>query len=122
QPEMGGDIARWLEAEIEFQRATGEEPGGPKRTEMRFAARDGVFLRFTVFGEARERDALPELGPFAVVMIGRRGVEADGQILAMRAPSELAPWELASATGSELAGVHKPDIAFRTTATAYHPA
>ena len=121
QAEMGGDIARWLEAEIEFQRATGDEPGGTKRTELRFAARDGVLLRFTVFGDTRERDPLPELGPFAVVVIGRRGIEADGQVLAKRASSELAPWELTSAAGPDAAGQHKPDVAFRTSSTAYHP-
>ena len=120
-PDMGGDIARWLEAEIEFQRATGDEPGGPKRTEMRFAARDGVLVRFAVFGDVKERDVVPEAGPFAVVVIGRRGIEADGQILATRGSSELAAWELTAAAGVDAGGLRKPDIAFRTPSTAYHP-
>lgn len=120
-PELGTDIARWLEAELELQRATGEEPGAPTRSEMRIVARDGVYVRFAVFGDPRERDLVPELGPFAVVVIGRRGLEADGQILATRTSSDLAAWELTSHAGADLVGRHKPDIAFRTPTTAYHP-
>lgn len=119
--ELGVAIDRWLEAELEMQRATGEEPGGPKRSEKRISARDGVFLRFAVFGDSQERDIAPELGPFAVVVIGPRSVEADGRRLATRAASDLAPWELASGAGEELDGTHKPDIAFRTASTSYHP-
>jgi len=80
-----------------------------------------VFLRFAVFGEARERDTVPELGPFAVVHVDPRGVEADGQLLATRAASDLAAWELGTAAGDDFAGLHKSDIAFRTPGTAYHP-
>lgn len=120
-PDMGVDVARWLEAEIELQRATGEEPGGPRRAEMRILARDGVYVRFAVFGDVRERDSIAELGPYAVVVIGRRGVEADGQLLATRSSSDLAAWELTTHAGIELAGQHKPDIAFRTPTVPYHP-
>ncbi|HEU5288655.1 MAG TPA: hypothetical protein VFV20_09640 [Candidatus Limnocylindria bacterium] len=120
-PDTGVDVARWLEAELELQRATGEEPGGPKRAEMRILARDGVYVRFAVFGDVRERDAVAELGPYAVVVIGRRGVEADGQLLATRSSSDLAAWELTTHAGIEAAGRHKPDIAFRTPTVPYHP-
>jgi hypothetical protein len=115
-------IDRWLEAELEMQRATGEEPGGPKRGEVRIAARDGVFMRFGVFGETREHDFVPELGPFAVVVVGPRAVLGDGVTLAIRPPSELAPWELTAGAGADHAGVHKPDLAFRTPMTRYHQA
>jgi hypothetical protein len=114
-------IDRWLEAELELQRALGEEPGGTKRSELRVTARDGVYLRFAVLGDARERDLCPELGPFAVVVVGRRSVEADGQLLATRAASELAPWEMTSRAGADAAGRHKPDIAFRASGGTYHP-
>lgn len=120
-PDASVDIARWLEAELELQRATGEEPGGPKRGEMRILARDGVYVRFAVFGDVRERDGIAELGPYAVVVIGRRGVEADGQLLATRSSSDLAAWELTTHAGIEVAGRHKPDIAFRTPTVPYHP-
>ena len=119
--ELGVAIDRWLEAELEMQRATGEEPGGPKRSERRISARDGVFLRFAVFGDAHERDVVPELGPFASVVIGLGSVEADGRTLATRVASDLAPWQLTSGAGDEVDGMHKPDIAFRTASTSYHP-
>lgn len=121
-PEANVAIERWLEAELELQRALGEEPGGTKRSEMRVTARDGVFVRFAVFGDARERDLVPELGPFAVVVVGRRSVEADGQVLATRGASDLAPWDLTSMAGRDLAGIHKPDVAFRAQGGAFHPA
>jgi hypothetical protein len=119
--ELGVAIDRWLEAELELQRATGEEPGGTKRPDLRIAARDGVFVRFAVFGEARERDVVPEAGPFAVVVVGPRSVEGDGQLLASRAASDLAAWEIQTSVGDDFAGLHKPDIAFRATSGAYHP-
>ena len=113
-------IDRWLEAELELQRALGEEPGGTKRSELRVTSHGGVYLRFAVFGDARERDLVPELGPFAVVVVGRRTVEADGHVLATRGPSDLAPWELSMSAGNDAAGRHKPDLAFRATSGAYH--
>jgi hypothetical protein len=119
--ELGVAIDRWLEAELELQRATGEEPGGTKRPDLRIAARDGVFVRFAVFGEARERDVVPEAGPFAVVVVGPRSVEGDGQLLASRAASDLAAWEIQTNVGDDFAGLHKPDIAFRATSGTYHP-
>lgn len=119
--ELGVTIDRWLEAELEMQRAVGEEPGSPKRAQRRFSARDGVYLRFAVFGDPHERDLVPELGPFAVVVVGPLSLDADGSTLARRTSSELAAWELAEAAGGELAGLHKPDVALRTSNTTYHP-
>jgi hypothetical protein len=119
--ELGVAIDRWLEAELEFQRATGEEPGGSKRIERRFTSGDGVYVRFAVFGDPREHDLVPELGPFAVVVLRSGSLEADGRTLATRISSEIAVWELANEAGAENAGLHKPDIALRTANTSYHP-
>src|SRR5207248_2494720 len=55
----------------------------------------------------------PELGPFAVVRISRTAVEADGEVLGTRLPTEPPSWSVG--------GTRRPDIAFRTTTTAYHP-
>ena len=119
--ELGVGIDRWLEAELEMQRATGEEPGGTKRSEKRVSARDGVFVRFAIFGQSNESPITSELGPFASVVVGPRSVEADRSIIATRAASDLAPWELTRGAGELLKGVHKPDLAFRTANTSYHP-
>jgi len=122
QPEdLALSIDRWLEAELEYQRATGEEPGGQRRTNMRVTAPDGVYVRFATFGDERETGQMPEIGPFAVIFIGRRSIEADGKILATRQASELAPWDLTSAAGDQFTGIRKPDVAFRTVGQAFHP-
>ncbi|HUQ41166.1 MAG TPA: hypothetical protein VM052_01565 [Candidatus Limnocylindrales bacterium] len=119
--ELGVAIDRWLEAELEMQRATGEEPGGNKRDHFRFTAIDGVYVRFTVFGHGEERDSLPELGPFTSVVVTPRRIEADRVTLATRAGGDVAPWDLTTAAGASAAGLHKPDLAFRTSNTTYHP-
>ncbi|HVD51043.1 MAG TPA: hypothetical protein VNB51_03300 [Candidatus Udaeobacter sp.] len=116
-----GAGARWTEAEKEFRRATGKEPGGQKRPDLRIAGPEGVYLRFVSFGEAAEHDPIPELGPYAVVVVGRGGVEADGDAIATRTGSTTNLWELTGVGGSAFVGVIRPDIAFRTRSTTYHP-
>jgi hypothetical protein len=118
-PSSGG--GRWIEAEHELRRATGQEPGGTTRSDLRIAGPEGVYLRFVSFGDTAEADPVPELGPYAVVVVGRRGVEADGDPLATRAGTNQNLWELTGVGGSALVGVIRPDIAFRTRSTMYHP-
>jgi len=117
---FGGGL-RWIEAEQELRRATGQDPGGAKRPDLRIAAPEGVYLRFVSFGEADEHDPIPELGPYAVVVVGRRGVEADGDPLATRTGTDQNLWELTGVGGSAFVGLMRPDIAFRTRSTTYHP-
>ncbi|MEK6207285.1 MAG: hypothetical protein AABM32_06545 [Chloroflexota bacterium] len=116
-----GGGGRWIEAESELRRATGKEPGGAKRSDLRIAAPEGVYLRFVSFGVAAEQDTVPELGPYAVVVVGKRGVEADGDSLATRRGSNGNLWELTGVGGSAFVGLSRPDIAFRTRSTVYHP-
>jgi hypothetical protein len=121
EADLFGGGGRWIEAEKELRRATGKEPGGAKRSDLRIGAPEGVYLRFVSFGEAAEHDPIPELGPYAVVVVGRRVVEADGDSLAMRRGSNGNRWELTGVGGSAFVGVVRPDIAFRTRSTVYHP-
>jgi len=111
---------RWSEAKQEFRRATGQDPGGTKRPDLRIGGPEGVYLRFVSFGEDAEHDPVPELGPYAVVIVGRRGVEADGDALATRTGTNQSLWELTGVGGSAFVGVVRPDIAFRTRSTKYH--
>jgi len=45
---QSGDFGgfRWIEAELELQRALGNEPGGVRRPDLRIAAPQGVYMRF----------------------------------------------------------------------------
>jgi len=112
---------RWAEAKHELRRATGMEPGGAKRPDLRIGGPEGVYLRFVSLGDAAEHDPIPELGPYAVVVVGRHGVEADGDPLATRTGATKNLWELTGVGGSAFLGVIRPDIAFRTRSTTYHP-
>jgi len=113
--------SRHIDAEYEFQRATGNEPGGARRSSLRVVAPEGVYLRFVSFGSEAEHDPIPELGPYAVVVITKSDVEADGDRIANRTGSGHKLWELTHVGGSALTGTLRPDIAFRTRSTAYHP-
>jgi hypothetical protein len=117
--DLFGGGGRWLEAEKELRRATGKEPGGPKRHNLRVGGPEGVYLRFVSLGDDAEHDPMPELGPYAVVVVSRRGVEADGDSLATRTSRNL--WQLTGIGGTAFLGVIRPDVAFRTRSTTYHP-
>jgi hypothetical protein len=119
-PELS--IARWLEAQLEYHRATGEESGGRKRSKMRLSATDGVFLRFAGTGAPGQGQALSEIGPYAAVVVGEDDVQADGIVIALRKPNDHAMWELTPAAGPTLAGERKADIGFRSRTTSYNPA
>lgn len=110
-----------LEAELELRRAMGKEPGGARPPDLRVRARGGVYIRFVSFGDAAERDPLPEFGPYSMVVLGRDSVEADGKLLATRTETTHQLWELTRAAGRRLEGAVRPDLAFRTRSTGYHP-
>jgi hypothetical protein len=116
-----GGGGRGIEAEYEFQRAMGKEQGGVRRPDLRIVAPEGVYLRFVSFGSAAEHDPVPELGPYAVVVVGTRAVEADGDRVAARIGTTQNLWELTAVGGTALEGIIRPDIAFRTRSTRYHP-
>jgi hypothetical protein len=120
---QAGDFGggRWIEAELELQRALGQEPGGARRPDMRIAAPAGVYLRFASFENAAGDEPLPELGPYTIVVVTRHGVEADGEALASRSATRDRSWVVLRAGGRALVGAVRPDIAFRTRSTNYHP-
>jgi hypothetical protein len=117
--EFGG--FRWIEAELELQRALGHEPGGVRRPDLRIAAPQGVYLRFASFDSAAEEEAVPELGPYAVITVTRHGIEADGDAIASRSATKDRAWVILRGGGPALVGIIRPDIAFRTRSTNYHP-
>lgn len=119
--ETGVSVDRWFEAELELLRATGEESGGVRRTQMRFTSRDGLYLRFVSYGDAQERHRLAELGPFTSVVVRPREIEADGRVIATIAVADFPTWALTRNAGEEFAGAYKPDVAIRAETGKYHP-
>jgi len=120
QPAAPAAGSQWTEAELELGRAMGTEPGGAHRPHLRVVSLNGVYLRFLSFADANEPRPLSELGPFDVVELGPRGVEADGELLAEHSRQKYAGWELqgeSAQPGKEF----RPDIAFRTGSTNYYP-
>src|SRR2546428_14009227 len=67
---------RWSEAKQEFRRATGQDPGGTKRPDLRIGGPGGVDIRFASFSEDAEHDPVTELIPYAEVIDGRRWADA----------------------------------------------
>jgi len=118
----GVPAERWLAAEIELLRATGEEPGGMRRAHMRFTSRDGLFVRFVSYADAQEQNRLPELGPYAELIVHPREIEADGRTIANLAVADFATWALTANAGEGFAGLYKPDIALRDAEGQFHPA
>jgi len=110
----------WTEGELELRRAMGIEPGGARRPHLRIAALGGVYLRFLSFAEADEPRPLSELGPFDLVVLGPRGVEADGELVAAHSEQDHAGWEL-TGEGTAPGAEFRPDIAFRAGSTYYYP-
>ena len=119
--ETGVSVERWFEAELELERATGAEPGGVRRPNMRFTSRDGLFLRFVSYGDAQERHRLAELGPFSAVVVRPREIEVDGRVIATLAVADFPTWALTPNAGDEFAGAYKPDVAIRAEGAKYHP-
>jgi hypothetical protein len=110
----------WLGVDAEVQRSLGTEPTGGKLSHIRVRAQDAkVFLR--LFDDAPEREAaVPELGPFALVVIGTNDIGADGRTIAVRiAPT--APWLLTDLAGAGLQGAAKTVLTFRPTTSAARP-
>lgn len=115
-------IARWMAAQLELKRATGEEPGETIRSIMRLSAPDGgIYLRFGAFAVFNEEQPQPELGPFTVVLVGERNVDADGTSLATRSSKD-GSWDLTREAGPSAAGARKADIGVRSASTRHHPA
>jgi hypothetical protein len=117
-----GDVggAGWMEAERELQRALGYERGGARRPDLRIAAPEGVYLRFASFEGGEADQPVQELGPYAVIVVTRSVVAGDGEEIAARSSISDRAWVLRGG-GPELVGIIRPDIAFRTRSTNYHP-
>ena len=98
----------WRDAESSSSESDQVEIG---RGDLRVSAGDGkVLLRFSddeVAGSA----SVPDLGPFAAVVVGTHEVRGDEETLAVRV-SRISPWQLTDRAGSGFQGAMKEALVF----------
>jgi hypothetical protein len=64
--------------------------------------------------EVAGHTAVPDLGPFAAVVVGTHTVQADEETLAVRV-SRISPWQLTDRAGSGFQGALKEALVFVAT-------
>jgi hypothetical protein len=104
----------WRDAETSSAESDRVEDG---RGDLRITAgSQDVVVRFSddaVAGHA----AVPDLGPFAVVVVGTHAVQGDEDILAVRV-SRVSPWQLTDRAGSGFQGAMKDALVFAPSGSA----
>jgi hypothetical protein len=104
----------WRDAETSAAESDHVETG---RGDLRVSADNGeVVVRFSaddVVGAA----AVPDLGPFAVVVVGTHEVRGNDETLAVRV-SRISPWQLTDRAGASFQGTMKDALVFVATGRA----
>lgn len=101
----------WRDAESSSSESDQVESG---RGDLRISAGEGeVLVRFSD-DQVAGHTAVPDLGPFAAVVIGTHEVQADEEILAVRV-SRISPWQLTDRAGSGFQGATKEALVFVAT-------
>jgi hypothetical protein len=101
----------WRDAESS---SSGSDLVDRGRGELRISAGEGaVLVRFSA-DEVAGHTAVPDLGPFAAVVVGTHVVRADEETLAVRV-SRISPWQLTDRAGSGFQGALKEALIFVAT-------
>jgi hypothetical protein len=101
----------WRDAESS---SSGSDQAETGRGELRISAGEGaVLVRFSD-DEVAGHTAVPDLGPFAAVVVGTHAVRADEDTLAVRV-SRISPWQLTDRAGSGFQGALKEALVFVAT-------
>jgi hypothetical protein len=107
---LRSSAGRWRDAETESSSADSDQIG-TGRGGLRVSADSGeVIVRFSddeVAGSA----SVPDLGPFAVVVVGTYELRGDDETLAVRV-SRISPWQLTERAGSSFQGALKDALSF----------
>lgn len=104
---------RWRDAETESSSAISEQ-GETGRGDLRLSAgEDDVVVRFSD-DEVAGQSSVPDLGPFAVVVVGTHEVRGDDETLAVRV-SRISPWQLTDRAGASFQGAMKEALVFAAT-------
>jgi hypothetical protein len=98
----------WRDAESSSSGSDQVESG---RGDLRISAGDEAVLVRFADDEVAGHTAVPDLGPFATVVVGTHAVQADEETLAVRV-SRASPWQLTDKAGSGFQGAMKEALVF----------
>jgi hypothetical protein len=102
----------WRDAESSSSGS--DQKGETGRGDLRLSAGTGeVLVRFSD-DEVAGQVAVPDLGPFARVVVGTHEVRGDEQVLAVRI-SRISPWQLTDKAGASFQGAVKEALVFVAT-------
>jgi len=104
----------WRDAESSSSGSDQTETG---RGDLRISAGDGLVLVRFADDEVAGQTSVPDLGPFAAVVIGTHEVHGDAETLAVRV-SRIAPWQLTDRAGASFQGATREALVFVTNARA----
>ncbi len=98
----------WRDAESSSSQSDQVESG---RGDLRISAGDSkVLVRFSD-DEVAGQTSVPDLGPFAAVVVGTHEVHGDEETLAVRV-SRISPWQLTDRAGAAFQGALKEALVF----------
>jgi hypothetical protein len=100
----------WRDAESSSSGSDQVETG---RGELRISAGDGAVLVRFADDEVAGQTSVPDLGPFAAVVIGTHEVNGDEETLAVRV-SRISPWQLTDRAGAGFQGATREALVFVT--------
>jgi hypothetical protein len=111
---LRSSAGHWRDAETESSSAVSERDE-TRRVDLRVgAARDDVIVRFSD-DQVAGQSSVPDLGPFAVVIVGTHEVRGDDDTLAVRV-SRVSPWQLTDKAGASFQGSLKDALVFVASA------
>ena len=102
----------WRDAESSSSESDHKSGGGPGDLRVS-AGRAQVLVRFSD-DEVAGQTAVPDLGPFARVLVGTHEVRGDEQTLAVRV-SRISPWQLTDRAGASFQGAIREALVFVAT-------
>src|SRR6266571_5879179 len=103
----------WRDAESSSSES---DQGASGRGDLRISATDGgVLVRFSD-DEVTGHTSVPDLGPFAAVVVGTHEVRGDEETLAVRV-SRISPWQLTDRAGAGFQGATKEALVFVASAS-----
>ena len=100
----------WRDAESSSSGSDQVETG---RGDLRISAGDGQVLVRFADDEVAGQTSVPDLGPFAAVVVGTHEVHGDQETLAVRV-SRISPWQLTDRAGTSFQGATKEALVFVT--------